>query len=126
MSIQSVKRALASLPYTEMRALGDQLIATLHQRRPPGAVGLVGLELDAVCDALATLPAGDDKQLEAEEVFLGRAFTKKRGGKVMIMLKPTGTGWEVKVGDFTQVGKTVRSAISELLDHIAAYEALMK
>lgn len=127
MSINSVKRALRSLPYTEMRSLGDQLIATLHERRRPGAVGLVGLDLDEVCDVLATFPIDDGKSLALESEYLARAFTKKRGGKCELVIKPVpGGAWQVTAGEFSHVGPNVRTAISELLDQIAAYEALMK
>lgn len=123
MSINSVKLALRTLPYTEMKALGDQVVLAL--RGAPASDGWMLLEPAVLCDVLAALPIREEQQLETEEVFLSRAFTKKRGGKCTIELKRVGSGWEARTGDFTHTGPSVRSTVSELLDQIAGYEALM-
>lgn len=116
MSINSVKRALRTLPYTEMKALGQQINDRLEDSP---------VNVDELCDVLAKLPIVEDKMLETEDTFLSRAFTKKRGGRCTISLKKVAGGWEVSTGDFTHTGGTLRGAVSELLDQIAAYEALV-
>jgi hypothetical protein len=124
LSINTVKRALRSLPYTEMKALGDQVVATMRER-----YALTEMNPESLCDTLATLPVAEPLQLENEDVFLARAFTTARKGKKEIVLKPVMTGsdisaWDAKIGDFAATAATVRGAISELLDQVSAYEAL--
>lgn len=123
MSLKSVVQQLRALPYTEMKALAGQLAETLE-----GCV----TELPAgdwdhhFADALSSLPAVTNAELDVEQKYLADFFRKKRAITVTTAGGAEGP-WTVACNDGIKVSSsTLRGAFSEFLDALAAYHALRK
>lgn len=118
MSLETVRRQLARLSYVEMKALGGQIhseISKKDYRVPPS--------VEELCDVLSQLPGMTSQELEAEEVFFEDLFRRK----LSIIVQPLPEHWEVRMANGygpTIRAETLRAAMLEFLDALAAYVAL--
>lgn len=106
-----IKNSLARLPYQEMMHLSREIAARLGGDEKDIADTLSSLEIDSSVE-------------ERDAFFLNMAFTRKK----QITIQPVGDGFKVampSVEGAEVIGTNVRACISQLLDHIVVYNALM-
>ena len=117
MSLKSVVQQLRQLPYTEMKALAQQVCDAMKWGQPSPI---------QVADVLSSLPSITNDELDNEQRLLAAFFSKKRALTIT-----TGGGskgpWTVTCAGGVQfTDSTLRGALSGFLDAQAAYTALRK
>lgn len=116
MSLKAIVQQLRSLPYTEMKALAEIVRGKIPDH-PTDA---------AIADALSSLPEINNKELDLENRYLAEIFHKKRA--ITITTGNAGKGpWTVSMqgGGVSVTSATIRGALSEFLDALAAHQALV-
>jgi hypothetical protein len=117
MSLRSVVQQLRALPYTEMKALAAKVRLGLGTQ-PPNET--------QVADVLSSLPNITDDELDIEQEILGDFFRRKRAITITSAAGSEGP-WTISyAGGIMVSSDTVRGALSEFLDALAAYHALSR
>lgn len=106
-----IKNSLARLPYQEMMHLAREIASKVAVPEQEMAEVLSSLEIDSSIE-------------ERDALFLDMAFTRKK----QITIQPMGDGFKVAMPSIEGaevIGTNIRACISQLLDHIVVYNALM-
>jgi hypothetical protein len=106
-----IKNSLRRLPYQELKQLSHEI-----------ACQLGGNEHD-IADCLSTLEI-DTEIEERDAMFLEMSFNRKK----QITIQPHGEGFRVcipSIDGAEVIGKDIRACVSQLFDHVVAYNALM-
>lgn len=104
-----IKRALAGLPYQEMKQLSTE-IATKVNVNPT-----------ELADVLSTLPDQSEMEVRDNDI-LGRAFTRKK----QITIQPHGMGFKISmptVEGATVIDSDIRAGVSQLFDILTVLQA---
>jgi len=118
MSLKSVVQQLRVLPYTEMKALAEQVAKLLEADDAKFRV--------EIADVLSSLPTITNEELDTEQKILADFFRKKRSITITTASGANGP-WTIACSDGIRVSNaSIRGACSEFLDALAAYHALRK
>lgn len=117
MSTVGAVKELKRLSYTDMKELATQLTTQLHIQCESGRQ----LSVLDVAEALAKLPEGSSELALATDKLLKKAFSSRQK---TIRCAPSSTGWTVEFGKYQAAGADLPAAINQLLDQIAAMQAL--
>lgn len=117
MSTVGAVKELKRLSYTDMKELACQLTTQLHIQCDAGR----HLSAVDVAEALAKVPDGPTDLAVATDKHLKKAFSSRQK---TIRCAPSATGWTVEFGKYQAAGADLPSALNQLLDQIAAMQAL--
>lgn len=105
-----IKRALATLPYQEMRQLSTEIAAK------------VNVNPTELADVLSSLPDQSDVEMR-DNAILGYTFNRKK----QITIQPLGDGYKVSmptVEGATVVDRDIRAGVSQLFDTLTILQAM--